>query len=249
MRQPIVAGNWKMNPLFDEARTLIDELLEGFEESAAECVVMPPFSWIVPIHEQLSGSKIKLGAQNCGINDRGAFTGEVSAKMLAPFCEYIIVGHSERRQYYKENDDVVRAKMEAVHRNKRRAILCVGESIVEREEGLAQEVVTRQLRRALRELRTANADSVVVAYEPVWAIGTGKAATPDDAQQMAAVIRQVVADLHGSEMAEGLRVQYGGSVTADNARSFLSLPDVDGALVGGASLKAPEFLKIVAAAG
>ncbi|MDI3341339.1 MAG: triose-phosphate isomerase, partial [Sphaerobacter sp.] len=177
--------------------------------------------------------------------DQGAFTGEVSARMLAPFCRYVIVGHSERRHIIGETDEVVAAKLRAVLRNGLRPILCVGELLDERERGEARAVVERQLLRALDGVETGDVLRTVVAYEPVWAIGTGRAATPEDAREMAVWIRDVVARFVGADAASELRVQYGGSVTADNAAGFLTLPEIDGALVGGASLKAEQFARIV----
>lgn len=249
MRTPIVAGNWKMNTSLDEARALATALRSGLAAyDGVERVLIPPFPWLVPLAELLDGSELQLGAQNCSTEDSGAFTGEVSAQMLAPFCTYIIVGHSERRHILGETDEVVAAKVRAVLRHGRRPILCVGELLEERERGEAKAVVERQLVTAFDGLDAEDVVKTVVAYEPVWAIGTGRAATADDAQEMAIWVREVLGRQIGADAAQQVRVQYGGSVNPDNAAGFLSLPEIDGALVGGASLKAEQFTPIVAAA-
>lgn len=249
MRRPIVAGNWKMNTSIGEAFALVDELTRLADSSSSvEQVVIPPYPWIVPLSERLAGSAIVLGAQDCAVEDKGAFTGEVSATMLAPFCTYIIVGHSERRHILKEDEQIVGAKLRAVLRNGVVPILCVGELLDEREQNQATQVVDRQLRSAFDGVAADDARRVVLAYEPVWAIGTGRAATPDDAQEMAAFARAVLTEIYSSEVASAIRIQYGGSVSAGNAGDILTLPDVDGALVGGASLRAAEFASIIASA-
>lgn len=249
MRKPIVAGNWKMNTSLEEARALAGELRSALATYAVvERVLIPPFPWIVPVAETVAGSDIAVGAQDCAVEDQGAFTGEVSARMLAPLCDYIIVGHSERRHVIGESDEVVAAKLRAVLRNGARPILCVGELLEERERGEARAVVERQLRSALADVEVPDVLRTVIAYEPVWAIGSGRAASPDDAREMAVWIREVLSGFVGSEAVDQVRVQYGGSVTADNAAGFLTLPEIDGALVGGASLKADQFTQIVAAA-
>lgn len=246
MRRPIIAGNWKMNTTYEEAQALAEALvpvLIGYP--AIETVLIPPFPWIVPVSRITEGSIVLVGAQDAAVEDKGAYTGEVSAWMLAPFCAYIIVGHSERRHILGEDDALVAAKLRAVLRNGVRPILCVGELLEERERGEAFSVVEWQLRSALTGLEPAQIASTVIAYEPVWAIGTGRAAFPADAQEMASWIRRILTEIAGDVTAGGVRIQYGGSVTAANAREFLELPDIDGALVGGASLKAPEFSGIV----
>lgn len=249
MRTPIVAGNWKMNTTFDEAVALAQSAVAALVPyDGVERVLIPPFPWIVTLARAVEATGILIGAQNCAIEDQGAFTGEVAARMLAPFCDYIIVGHSERRQILGETDEVVAAKLQAVLRNDLRPILCVGETLEEREQGSAEQVVERQIRAALGDVAADVLPQVVVAYEPIWAIGTGRAATPDDARDMANAIRRVIADLASAEVADQVRVQYGGSVNVENAAGFLSLPEIDGALVGGASLKAESFAAIVAAA-
>lgn len=238
-----------MNTSLDEGSAIVAELTQlQSRESRVERVLAPPFPWIVPLWQAVSSAGCYLGAQNCAYEDKGPFTGEVSAAMLKPYCSYIIAGHSERRHVLGESDEIVAAKVKAILRNGIRPILCVGELFGERESGQAQSVVDRQLRSAFEGVSSAQAWDVVVAYEPVWAIGTGRAATADDAQEMAAFVRSTLGDLFGPSVAERVRIQYGGSVNAANAATLLSLPDVDGALVGGASLKAGEFSAIVDAA-
>ncbi len=246
MRKPIIAGNWKMNTTCKEALALAEALVPVLTNSPEiETVLIPPFPWIVPVSQVTDDSIVLVGAQDAAVEDTGAYTGEVSAWMLAPFCAYIIVGHSERRHILGEGDDLVAAKLRAVLRNGVRPILCVGELLDERERGEAFSVVERQLRSALTGLEPNPVTSIVIAYEPVWAIGTGRAAFPADAQEMASWIRRILAEIAGDSAAGEVRIQYGGSVTAANADGFLELPDIDGALVGGASLKAAEFAAIV----
>jgi triosephosphate isomerase len=249
VRRAIIAGNWKMNTSLVEAATIVAEMSQlQPATSSAERVVIPPFPWIVPLQQPLLSAGFSLGAQNCAVEDNGAFTGEVSARMLQPYCSYVIVGHSERRHLFGESDDVVRGKLLAVLRNEMRPILCVGELLEERDAGNAFDIVDRQIRAAVATSRPDDLQDLVVAYEPVWAIGTGRAATAEDAQQMAVHIRGTLAELIGARLAEQIRIQYGGSVNASNASAILSLPDIDGALVGGASLKAAEFSRIIDAA-
>ncbi len=249
MRTPIVAGNWKMNTSLEEATSIVTELANlQPRESDVERVLIPPFPWIVPIHDRTIAAGFALGAQSCATHDSGAFTGEVSAVMLAPFCTYVVAGHSERRHLLGETDDVVAAKVDAILRHGITPILCVGELLEEREDGNAQSVVKRQLVSALDEVDRDRLKQIVIAYEPVWAIGTGRAATPGDAEEMAAFIRGTLAEIADSSTADAIRIQYGGSVNAGNATDLLSLPDVDGALVGGASLKPADFAQIIDAA-
>lgn len=248
-RTPIVAGNWKMNTSLQQASTIVTRLAElQSTESTVERVLIPPFPWIVSLHSSVREVGFSVGAQNCASQDEGAFTGEVSAGMLAPYCSYIIVGHSERRHLLGETDDVVADKVHAVLRNGVQPIICVGELLEERESGNAQRVVARQLESALDDLPGERMAECVIAYEPVWAIGTGRSATPDDAQEMAGFIRSKLQDMFDQSTANRVRIQYGGSVNAKNASSLLSLPDVDGALVGGASLKPDDFAVIINAA-
>jgi triosephosphate isomerase (TIM) len=246
MARTIIAGNWKMNTSLAEALDLGLGLVDRISPiTSVERVLIPPFTWIVPLSEALDATDLVLGAQDCYTETSGAFTGEISAEMLVPFCKYVIVGHSERRHVFGERDDVVAGKLRAVQRAAMTPILCVGETLEEREAGDAERVVSRQLRAALEGLRARDIADTVVAYEPVWAIGTGRAAEPEDAQEMAAFIRREIGHMAGAEIADVVPIQYGGSVKASNAGGFLSLPDVNGALVGGASLVIEEFAEIV----
>lgn len=247
MRKPFIAGNWKMHKTVAEALAFVDELkplLEGVR--AVEVAVCPPFTALYELGQRLKNSIIALGAQNMHEAPQGAFTGEVSAAMLKEAgCTYVILGHSERRQLEGETDERVNAKVKAAVAAGLRPVLCVGESREERQAGETEAVVTRQVRAGLADLESRAAASVVIAYEPVWAIGSGQTPTPADANAVAAVIRSTVADMFGAETAESVRVLYGGSVNADNIASFVREPDIDGALVGGASLAADSFARIV----
>jgi triosephosphate isomerase len=249
MRRPLIAGNWKMHTTYEQALELARAIQArcGMAEYA-EVVLIPPFPWIVPLSQQLNGSSISLGAQTCSAFDEGAYTGEVSAKMVAPFCRYVIVGHSERRRLFGETDAVVAAKLRAVLRNGLQPILCVGETLEERESGATRDIVERQIAAACSDLESGQVARLVIAYEPVWAIGTGRPATSADAELVASWIRAWFRERFGSGISEGLRILYGGSVTAANAADFLAVGDIDGALVGGASLDAREFCSIVEAA-
>ncbi len=248
MRTPIIAGNWKMNTTYDEAMDLVEELvdgLEGREESDnLDIVICPPFLWLFSAAEYLEDTGILLGAQNCHWIDRGAFTGEVSAAMLADQCSYVIVGHSERRALFGETDEIVAQKAAAVLRHGLRPIICVGEGLEDRDAGRTDAVVTRQVEAAFAGIEPGQVTECVVAYEPVWAIGTGRAADAAEAGRVAGLIRRTLADRFGAERAAGVRIQYGGSVTGANTAEFIGQPEIDGALVGGASLKAPEFIRI-----
>ncbi len=248
-RRPLVAGNWKLHKTLAESRALVAELGKGIDANTrAEVVVAPVFTALSTVAAELAGSAIGLAAQNVYPESSGAFTGEVSAPLLADAgCGYCIVGHSERRQLFGETDASVHAKIRALLDAGIRPILCVGETLEERESGTTFEVVLRQLDRGLGDLEAERLATLVVAYEPVWAIGTGKNASPADAQEVHARIRGRVAETKGRTLAESLRILYGGSVKPDNAADLLAQPDVDGALVGGASLKAETFLPIIRA--
>ncbi|QYZ66923.1 MAG: triosephosphate isomerase [Gammaproteobacteria bacterium (ex Lamellibrachia satsuma)] len=249
MRRPLVAGNWKMNGSIESVRELLEGLRAGAGEvKNAEMAVCPPAVFIPQVQEQLSGSVIAWGGQDLSVETSGAFTGEIAASMLNDFsCKYVIVGHSERRTYHGESDELVAKKYAAARAAGLVPILCIGETLEEREQGITEDVCARQLN-AVIELEgvEALADGVV-AYEPVWAIGTGKTATPEQAQDVHAFIRGRVAEKSG-EVAEGLRILYGGSMKPDNARELIGKPDIDGGLIGGASLKAADFLGICTAA-
>jgi triosephosphate isomerase (TIM) len=249
MRRPLVAGNWKMYGSRNENAQLIEGLLLGLPaQPVPEVVVCPPFPYLWEVGRQLKASDIALGAQSVCAEPIGAFTGEICAVMLKDVgCRFVIVGHSERRALYREDDALVARKFLAVQGQGMTPILCVGETLDERERGATIAVVTRQLNAVLELAGVAAMQHAVLAYEPVWAIGTGKNATPEQAQDVHAEIRRAIA-ARDAKIAAALRILYGGSVKAGNAREIFSMPDVDGGLIGGASLKADEFLKICAAA-
>ncbi len=251
MRKPFVAGNWKMNKNVEQARQLVSELLPGLQElSQVERVVCPPFTSLLPICAMLQGTDIGLGAQNMHWEATGAFTGESSPAMVKEFCQYVILGHSERRSYFGETDDTVNKKVKSALNVGLVPIVCIGETLSEFEDQKTAIVLTRQILEGLKDLSPEQGKELVVAYEPVWAIGTGKAASGSGANAVVArTIRPSLGKLFGAEVSQGIRVLYGGSVTGDNADEFFSQPDIDGALVGGASLKVPNFLEIVKAAG
>ncbi|MBM3153171.1 MAG: triose-phosphate isomerase [Chloroflexi bacterium] len=250
MRSPIVAGNWKMNKTVEEARTLVFEMSERLNAiQGVEKVLCPPFPALLPVAALLKGTAIGLGAQDVHWEEKGAFTGEVSPAMLAEFCQYVIIGHSERRAYFGETDETVNRKVTAALKAGLVPIVCIGETLAEYEAGQTAEAVGRQARQGLEGLDPAGAARLVIAYEPVWAIGTGRAATGEAANAVLRdVIRPALADIFGASTAQAVRIQYGGSVTAANAAEFFGQPEIDGALVGGASLKAADFLAIVEAA-
>lgn len=249
MSQMIIAGNWKMNTALPEATDLARTIRDRLEsQTDIEVVLIPPFPWIVPVVLELEGSEIRTGAQNCHAEPSGAFTGEVSAEMLSGICDYVVVGHSERRHILGETDDDVAAKMEAAFRARLRPILCVGETLEERDAGSAYDVVGRQVARALAGIEPDSPGEFVIAYEPVWAIGTGRSASADDAQGMTEFIRARLSEIYNKTFADQITIQYGGSVNSENAATLMACPDVNGALVGGASLKPDEFLAITAAA-
>lgn len=250
MRIPFVAGNWKMNKTSEEARLLVSELLPELQSaSSVDTALCPPFPYLMQLANMLTGSGVGLGAQNMHWEASGAFTGEVAPRMLAEFCQYVILGHSERRAYFGETDEMINKKVKAALAAGLTPIVCVGETLSENESGLTSAVVTRQIRQGLDGLTPADAIKIVVAYEPVWAIGTGRAATSEQAQAVHAnIVRKNLADLFGQEAAQAIRIQYGGSVNAKNAAELFSMPDIDGALVGGAALKSADFCAIVKAA-
>lgn len=250
MRIPLVAGNWKLHKTAAETRQLLEEMVPGLQAVAGvEKLVCPPYLSIPAAAAALAGTGIALGGQNMYWEEQGAFTGEVSPGMLAEFCQYVIIGHSERRAYFGETDETVNRRVLAALAHDLVPVMCVGETLDENEGGLTNEVVKRQMRGGLDGVEIGSAAKLVIAYEPVWAIGTGKAAYPDDASRVIGqAIRPVLADLFGNEIAEGIRVLYGGSVKPDNASEFFNEAEVDGALVGGASLKAQDFIGIAQAA-
>jgi triosephosphate isomerase (TIM) len=249
-RRPLVAGNWKMHRTGPEAVELIDQLEDGYTAARAEVMVAPPFTALESVGRALQGSSIVLGAQNVHWETQGAFTGEISTGMLKALgCAYVIVGHSERRQLFGETDSWVSKKARAVLHAGMRPVVCIGETLAERDGGQTLEVCATQLHGSLAGVAVEEMTHVVLAYEPVWAIGTGRNATPAQAQEVHAHVRELLVRLFGRPVGEAVRILYGGSVKADNAPELLGQADVDGALVGGASLKAQEFLAIIAAAG
>ncbi len=250
MRRKFVAGNWKMNKTAEEGAALARELVKALADGGkADVAVCPPFTALAAVGAELSGSQIALGAQNMHWEKSGAFTGEVSSGMLlAAGCKYVILGHSERRGLFGETDEAVNRKLHAALAAGLAPIVCVGEVLAEREAGKTLEVVSGQVRKSLASLDARDMLKVTLAYEPVWAIGTGRNATPEQAQEVHAAVRGLLAEIFGAATAEAVRIQYGGSVNAANAKAILSMPDVDGALVGGASLKAADFAAIVRSA-
>lgn len=244
MRVPIIAGNWKMNTTVSEAIELVKAMRAGLDKiDNIDKVICPPFISLAPVRELIKGSSIKLGAQNIFFVEKGAYTGEISPLMIADLCKFAIIGHSERRQYFNENGEIVNKKIVAALKVGLKPILCIGERLEENEAGRTEEVVTEQLRSSLAGIDFLN--GLIIAYEPVWAIGTGKAATGEQANKTISLIRRNISKLYNDKIAQDMRILYGGSVTADNATEFMQQPEIDGALVGGASLKATEFLSIV----
>lgn len=246
MRKPIIAGNWKMNKTPKETAELINQLKPLVAQAECEVVVCPPAVCLAAAAEALKGSNIKLGAQNVHWARSGAFTGEISADMLKALdVEYVILGHSERRQYFGETDEGVNKRALFALSNGLIPIICVGESLEQREKGVTAEVVSSQVREALKGLTAENAADTVIAYEPIWAIGTGKTATSEQANEVIMQIRGVVRELFGEETAEKTRIQYGGSMNPKNASELMGMSDIDGGLIGGASLKAEDFAAVV----
>lgn len=249
MRTPLVAGNWKMNRTVAEARDLVNTMSTPLNEIAGvEKVVCPPYLALMAVAEALKNTDIGVGAQNMHWEEKGAFTGEVAANMVKEFCKYVIIGHSERRAYFGETDETVNKKVVAALKAGLTPIVCVGETLNQYESGQTAEVVRRQIKNGLAGLDSSNAAKIVVAYEPVWAIGTGKASSGENANSVhQKVIRPALSELFGEDGAQSIRILYGGSVTASNASEFFAYVDIDGALVGGASLKPDEFVAITKA--
>lgn len=253
MRTPIVAGNWKMNKTIAEARELVNAMRDELERLAAsgkvEVVLCPPYISVPEVAARVKGTSIRTGAQNLFWETKGAFTGEVSAPMLNEVCEYVIIGHSERRQYFGETDEGVNKKIKTALAHHLKPIVCVGENLAQNEAGQTETVVGNQVRAAFKDIPRDDARGIVVAYEPIWAIGTGKAASGAGANSVVGLtIRGALADAYDEATAQAVRVQYGGSVTAKNAAEFFTQPEIDGALVGGASLVAADFIAICKAA-
>jgi triosephosphate isomerase len=250
MRKNIVAGNWKMNKSLQEGIALAKELQTALSGKAVNCdvIICSPFIHLAAINEIIDGKSVKSGAQNCADKVSGAYTGEVSAAMIASTgAQYVIIGHSERRAYYGESNVILKEKVKLALENKLTPIFCIGEVLEEREAGKQNEVVKTQISESLFDLSAEDFGKIVLAYEPVWAIGTGKTATSAQAQEMHAFIRQIVADKYGAKVAGDTSILYGGSANAANAKELFSNPDVDGGLIGGASLKVEAFLPVIEA--
>ncbi len=247
MRTPIIAGNWKMHKTVEEAVSLVKQLKSSLNDvKDCEVVVCPPFTALHAVKTELNGSNIKLGAQNCYFEDEGAFTGEVSPVMLKSLgVDYVVIGHSERRGYFNESDELINRKAKALLAKGLKPIICVGESLEQREAGETESLVKKQVFRDLDGIDASQIKNVVIAYEPIWAIGTGKTATSEEANRVIALIRATVKEMYSPKEASEIRIQYGGSVKPETAKELMSQSDIDGALVGGASLKADSFTKIV----
>lgn len=246
-RTPFIAGNWKMNKLNSEAADLVNAILPAVSRTDyCEVGVCPPFTGLATVSNLARGTRLSLGAQNCHHEDSGAFTGEVSPPMLKDLgCKYVIVGHSERRHKFGETDEFINKKISALYKHQLIPILCIGETLEQREAGKLKEVVETQIRGSLADVPEEKMRTTVIAYEPVWAIGTGKTATPDQAQEMHAFVRKLLSEIYSGDLAETVRIQYGGSVKPNNVKELMAMPDIDGALVGGASLKPDTFIPII----
>jgi len=251
MRKPFIAGNWKMNTDSHSSVALAKAIVAGSQQLAGErakILLCPPFVYIPAVVQAVSASRVAVGAQDMYFEQKGAFTGEISAAMLKDIgCSYVLCGHSERRHVIGEPDELINKKVSAAISGGLMPILCVGELIEERKANKTDEVVTRQIKKGLAGLSEAKASAVIIAYEPVWAIGTGLTATPQQAQEVHAMIRKLLAELYSEDLAENIHILYGGSVKPDNAGELMKQPDIDGLLVGGASLKADDFLEIIRA--
>ena len=246
MRKKVIAGNWKMNKLPNEAIDFIDRLTPLVKDTKNEVVVCVPYTDLFYALLTAQGTNIKIGAQNMHFEEKGAYTGEVSAQMLKSIgVEYVIIGHSERRQYFAETDESVNKKIKSALACDLKPIVCVGETLKQREDGQTEEVVTKQIEKAFEGISPEYLDKIIIAYEPIWAIGTGKTATKEDANTTIMQIRKKLGEMYGQNEADGVIIQYGGSVKSSNAKELFEMSDIDGGLVGGASLKAEEFSKIV----
>ncbi len=251
MRKKVVAGNWKMNKDLDSSIALISEIknLLASKSLNVEIIICPPFTSLDAANSLIKNTQIKLGAQNMYFEKSGAFTGEISPLMLKSVgCQYVILGHSERRTIFNESNQLINKKIKAAVENDLHPIFCIGETLEEREKGVTFKVIEAQVREGLEGLTAEELKNLVIAYEPVWAIGTGKTATPEQAREVHSFIRKLIGELYSTEFAEKLIVQYGGSVKPENAAELMSQPDIDGALVGGACLKADSFIKIIESA-
>ncbi len=246
MRKKVIAGNWKMNMLPNEAIQFIEELTPLVKDTQNEVVLCVPYTDLFYALLTAQKTNIKIGAQNMHFEEKGAYTGEVSGAMLKAInVEYVIIGHSERRQYFNETDETVNKKIKAAFQYGLKPIVCVGETLEQREAGKTEEIITKQTELALEGLINEQIENTIIAYEPIWAIGTGKTATKEDANGSIKAIRNKIAEIYGQTVADGVIIQYGGSVKSTNAKELFEMSDIDGGLVGGASLKAEEFSKIV----
>jgi len=246
MRKKVIAGNWKMNKTPEEAKEFMKEFIPLVENTENEVVICAPFIDLKCLVKHTAGTNVKIGAQNMHWEETGAYTGEISASMLKSIgVEYVIIGHSERRQYFAETDETVNKKIKAALKNELKPIVCVGETLEQREKGLTEKIITEQTKLALEGLTDEQVANTIIAYEPIWAIGTGKTATSEDANNSIKSIREEICKIYGQNVASRVIIQYGGSVKSANAKELFTTSDIDGGLVGGASLKADEFAKIV----
>lgn len=246
MRKKVIAGNWKMNKLPNEAIELIEKLTPLVKDTDSEVIVCVPYIDLFYVLMQTQGTNIKVGAQNMHWEEKGAYTGEISGDMLSKMgVEYVIIGHSERRAYFAETDETVNKKIKSALLYNLKPIVCVGESLEQRETGIAKEIITKQTELALEGIDSKDLEKIIIAYEPIWAIGTGKTATKEDANESIKWIREKIVEKYGQQVADRVIIQYGGSVKSSNAKELFEMSDIDGGLVGGASLDAEEFAKIV----
>lgn len=246
MRKKVIAGNWKMNKLPNEAIEFMDSLAKLVKDTNNEVIICAPYTDLFYVLLQAQGTNIKVGAQNMHFEDNGAYTGEVSGEMLKAIgVEYVIIGHSERRQYFNETDESVNKKIKSALNHNLKPIVCVGETLEQKEMGKAEEIITSQVKKALDGLEPKSLENVIIAYEPIWAIGTGKTATKEDANNSIKAIRKEIEKNYGENVAENIIILYGGSVNKDNAKELFNMSDIDGGLVGGASLKLDDFEKII----
>ena len=246
MRKKVIAGNWKMNMLPNEAIDFIEKFAPLVKDTENEVILCVPYTDLFYALLNVQNTNIKIGAQNMHWEESGAYTGEVSAKMLKSIgVEYVIIGHSERRQYFAETDETVNKKIKSAFANGLKPIVCVGETLEQREQGITKDIITNQVEKALEEISAESLKDIIIAYEPIWAIGTGKTATKEDANETIKQIREKIAEKYGQNVADRVIIQYGGSVKSSNAKELFEMSDIDGGLVGGASLKPEEFSKIV----
>ncbi|GBD87797.1 bifunctional PGK/TIM [bacterium BMS3Abin03] len=250
MRKKVIAGNWKMNKDLNESQSLVSGIISGLgNDDKCDVIVCPPYTSLNEVHALIKNTKVKLGAQNMFYEESGAYTGEISPSMLKSVgCEYVILGHSERRNIFGEGDEMINKKIKKALESGLKVIFCIGESLAQREESITNDVVKNQIVNGLNGITSDDMKNIIIAYEPIWAIGTGKTATPEQAQEVHSFIRNLISNNFSNEIAENIVIQYGGSVKPENAATLLSKPDIDGALVGGACLKADSFLSIVASA-